>query len=325
MFTAVIALGLLGSAPQAAPVELVRTFQKGKTYSYEVKSHLLTEAREPTLTTFIPSEIDINYDFNYLVKELRPGGFGYLVYKRPFIYQIEGETAESAPKTEKIKVDYNMGLDVSPINAVTNIKDLNPPKPPTKGGGLKRLEAVLTSRGVSRETQLDIFGFVISIYQLALGIGSLDSALDFNPKLPVDEVKVGDTWKKTVSYQPQELKGSKGQQAVQRLDMTFKYEGLVTVGNATYQRITATVSLNSDAALFVNQLMGTKPEESGLRKMPLQFTTNLSFDLDPKTLDTVRGSTSTKGAWSLEVSGSNEPVMEEKLQGKASIKLVSIK
>ena len=325
MFTAAVALALLGSQNQAAPTELVRTFQKGKTYSFEVKSHLLIEHRELDTTTFIPEEIDINYDFNYLVKELKPGGFAYVVYKRPYITQIEGETAERPPRATKVKVDYNMGLDVSPINAVTNLKDLTPPKPGAKGAGLARLAAVFAERGADEKAQLDIMSFVTSIYQLALGIGSPDSSMDFNPKLPVDEVKVGDTWKKTVSYQPQEIKGSKGQQAVQRLDMTFTYDGMVTVGASKFHRIRAFVALDSDAALFINQLMGTKPEESGLKKMPLKFETTMTFDLDEKTLDTVRAQSSTKGGWSIEVVDSKDPIVEEKLQGKASLKLVSIK
>ncbi len=117
--------------------------------------------------------------------------------------------------------------------------------------------------------------FTGELYRLALFIGSMDSALDFNPKLPFEEVKLGEKWKRTVSYQPQGLKGSKGEHAVQRLDMEYSYAGIVERAGTKYHRVNATLALDTDAALFINQAMGMTANQSGLEKLPMKINSTI--------------------------------------------------
>ncbi len=95
------------------PVELVRTFQKGETHAYEVKSFMLLETKAYPLAYFHPSTVDINYDFTMAVKDLTPAGFASVLYERPIMYIIDGETAESAPVTHEEKVEWKMDLKLS--------------------------------------------------------------------------------------------------------------------------------------------------------------------------------------------------------------------
>jgi len=317
MMTSLIAAAVLGNQPQL--VDLSRVFKKGATYTYGVKTHMLTEQRQQGVITYIPSEVDINYDFTYKVDDIKPSGFASVRYKRPFMSIIDGETAD-APATEtKEKVNYDLQIELSPVNAVVGIKDLTDGKLQTN-----LLNRRMAAKGLGT-TQDIVSQFAGELQRLALFIGSLDSALDFNPKLPFEEVKLGEKWKRTVSYQPQELKGSKGEHAVQRLDMEYSYAGIIEKAGKKYHRINATLALDTDASLFINQAMGMTANQSGLEKLPLKLNSTIEFDLDLNTRDTVYAKALTKGGWSLKVVGEAEERVEEKINGRASITLKSIK
>lgn len=315
---AVLAAAVLSqSGPQ--PIELYRQFKAGEKLTYAVESHILTEQQQYGFPYFLPQEFDIKYGFTIAVKEMKADGFAELEYLRPTMTFIDGETAELPPKSKTEKVDWRLLLTLSPINEVTNVRDLNPPKPPT--GGTGRLSAITPGRfGSLRQ---DSVGRMIGeLHSLALFAGNLDSALDLSPKLPVDEAVPGDTWQRTVSYQPRQLKGT-DRQAVQRLDYTYTYEGLVESGGKKVHRITGKLSLETDAAKFINQSLGMKPERSGLKALNLKLDTTIRFDLDEKTKHTLRAVGESTGGFTIEVTQLDGPALVEKITGRTEMRLVS--
>lgn len=317
MISTLIASAVLA---QADPVELYRSFEKGKTYSYAVRTHLQTENREQGLSTFIPSDVDINYDFNYKVLDVKNSGIARVHYKRPTMTQIDGETADRGPISTKIPVNYNLEMDVSPVNAITGLKDLSPS---ASAQGIRPFRKLnLMSPMARQDIVSDLAG---ELQRLALFVGSFDSSLDFAPKLPLSEVEVGETWRQTMSYQPMELKGSGGKFEMQRLDMDLKFNGLVDRGGKKVYNIIGTLKLDSDAAIYINQAMRMSANESGLAKLPLKLDTTVDFEIDPKTKATLKATTRTKGGWSIFVTGLNTAVQEEKITGRGTLTLVSVK
>ncbi len=305
-------------------VELVRKFTKGEKLAYQVRSHLLLERSSYQFPIGIPNELDINYDSTMLVKDVKADGFASVEYRRPTITEIEGETAESPPKSKTEKVDFNLTMTLSPINEVTEMSKIEDPK--TKkggGGGGGGLLLADLPVGLAPKARQAALSFVTDLYRLALCIGSLDSSLEFNPKLPLDEVKVGDTWKRTVSYQPQALKGEGGKQAVQRLDLTYRYDGPMQVKGKNIERVSASLSLDTDAADFVNKSMGTTSSKSGLKALKLKINSTIIFDLEPKTLKTLSAKADTKGSWTMFVIQlGDQPAVEEKITGNSTLALV---
>ncbi len=323
MVCAAIALAILAPA-QDAPVELFRQFTAGKTLSYAVRSHLMTEQRQIGQPIFMPSELDINYDFTIDVKAIKTDGFADVVYKRPTMSIINGETAESPPVENIEKTDYNLSMTISPINEITNLKDLNAkpaekPKPKTGGGSFK---ALLANPTPGAQMQLPGMEYIQEMYRLVLFTGSMDSSLDISPKLPYEEVKKGDTWQRTVSYQPQKLKGKDGKSAVQRLDYTYTYDGLVTKDNVSYHQVTGTLKLDTDIAPFFNQMLGATEGMTGLKSMPLKLDSKVVFLLDEKTKNTVRADAESSGGWGLVLTQLPDKfAIEEKIKGRTSLRL----
>lgn len=329
MILSALALSVAMAAPQdGKAVTLARVFPKGEKLQYSVTSNLQIETKPYGLQTFMPEEVDMNYKFNTEVRELKNDGIAIVRYTRPTMTQIDGETYNRPPKTTVEKVNFNFDLTMSPINKILEMKDLNPPKKPkpggSGGGGALAHYAMLKVGGKQGSLQAIMGQFISDLYRLALNVGSIDSAMDFSPKLPLDDVKVGDTWKETVSYQPQKLKGKDGKQAVQRLDYTFTYKGTVTVNGKPFQRVTASLDLNTDLGAFLNQLVDAKPEETHLKSIPIQLKQTIDFDLDPVTKRTVLAVSKSEGGFSINITDLTVPVQEERLKGSTIMKLVSV-
>ncbi|MBX7132517.1 MAG: hypothetical protein K1X67_07555, partial [Fimbriimonadaceae bacterium] len=155
------------------------------------------------------------------------------------------------------------------------------------------------------------------IFRLALCVGNFDTSLDLSPKLPFEEVKVGETWKKTASYAPQVIKG-KGKSAVQRLDYTYTYEGIVdSESGKKVHRVKAVLKLDTDVAPFINGLLDMKPEESGLKGMTLKLDQTILWDLDLKTRKTLLAVAESKGESNVVLTQNpNEPYQEIRLKGR---------
>ncbi|MBL8047965.1 MAG: hypothetical protein JNJ45_04720 [Chthonomonas sp.] len=324
--TLIAALALQSAAaPAQEAVTLHRVLKKGDSLSYRVNGWLFSEQREQNLVTFLPSEEGVDYDFTLNIVEEKADGIARAIYRRPYMTIITGESSNSPEIRKKEKSDWNLELLLSPTNEVLDVKDITPKpttKPPKKPA--KPIFA-LTPSGKLNSAGQDIVGkYIGDIARLAMFVGDLDSGMDFNPKLPFSPIKPGKTWKKTVGYSPQRLKGSKNS-AVQRLDYTFTYVGLASFNGVKVHRITATLDLNTDAGEFINQSLGMKPSESGLKKFQLALKANIEYDLDLKTCHTMAARATSEAGAKLEVTTSNDAVLELNMKGKTDLKLMSAK
>jgi len=317
--------GLFVPQAQTAPVSLGRVFAKNEKLAYEIRSSLHSEHRLRGLDTWIPEDLDLNYDFTTTVEDLKADGIAVLHYARPVMHEIEGETFNSPPKDNLIKSDINFRLTVSPVNEILEMKDLNEKagKPPKKDDSSLAMIPV-----AKRQNSLAgvLSQFVSEMYRLSLFAGSFDSALDFAPKTPFEDVKIGDSWKRTVGYQPQKLQGKGNKQAVQRLDYTFTYKGIVDSDGKKVHRIEGTLDLKTDLGDFVNQLVGMKPEDTGLKKVPLNMKSTIEFDLDLKTKTTLKAEAITTSGFSLFVTQfPDDAVQEDKIKAHTTMRLVGQK
>jgi hypothetical protein len=324
-----ILTALLASAallPQGEPITLARKFQKGEKLEYLVSSSMTSEYRGRGLETWMPSDYELKYRFTTHVVEQKPDGIVDLSYKRPTVTEIQGQTMDSGPKehTEKLNLDFL--LTVSPVNEILNMKDMAK-KPPVKKGAKGDDGDQLRLRGVAGSpVQIPFLGqFISEVYRLALFTGSFDSALDFAPRLPLDKVKVGDTWQKTVGYSPQKLKGKDGKSAVQRLDYTYTYKGVVAVNGKQFQRVQATLKLDTDINDFINQTYSVTSSDTGLKTIPLNLKATIDFNLDMATHRTVYAVANSEGGFKIILTDNPESaVQEQKFKGSTEMKLVSV-
>lgn len=347
MLAFVLSASLLTPQAAAEPILLNREFIQGERNVYEVRSRLESDVKDIRTRTFIPRDVDLNYNFTVEVQSLKTDGIAQILYTRPTMTEIEGETGESAPKEWVMWTNWKMQMDLSPINEILATKDVRTDKEKKadeerqKREAKKREEASRPPEGDPSEPPPSIFAmmpnsaspspapqanmigsFTSEIQRLALFVGSLDSALDLSPKLHVDPVKVGDTWKRTVGYSPQRL-GSSGRSAVQRLDYTFEYKGVVDSSAGKVHRVEARLNLDTDAAPFVNQMMRTRPEESGLKSVKLQLKATIQFDLDLKTKRTVYAEARSEGMTAIEITQfPGNPIQEQRLKGRSVMRLV---
>jgi hypothetical protein len=322
MFAA-IALSTL-FVPASDEVVLERKFKAGERLEYAVSCSLQMEFKTPWMQFYMPEEFGVDYRFVTRVVKLLHDGYARISYERPTMTFVEGETAQRPPKKTVEQSGWKLELDLSPINEVTKVKDLSPKRPRAKGDGKSRESHAPGRQDASDdESPNPLLPIVQEIRSLALFLGDLDSSLDLNPKLPIDPVTVGATWKKTVSYQPRKLADS-DRQAMQRLDMTYQYDGLVQSENRSVRRVSATVDLDTDAAPWLNQVMGQKPEESNLAAVKLRLKTKIEFDLDPTTLTTLRAGAVSEGEVTITVDeDKSRPAYTERLKGKSEMRLVS--
>ncbi|MEA2552672.1 MAG: hypothetical protein QOJ65_848 [Fimbriimonadaceae bacterium] len=314
-----LALSLLQA--DAKPAMLSRVFAPNQKYTYDVKSHLQLENRQRGLDTFMPEDFDMNYTFTAEVQQSKADGIVVLHYQRPTMTQIQGETWNSQPQSKVDKVNLDYLLTVSPINEILETIEQKKPAakiPPKKAKWMT---------GITVQGGNPIGQFIGEMYRLSLFIGPVDSALDFAPKLPFTEVKPGDTWKRTIGYQPQKLKDKDGKSVVQRLDYTYTYRGPVQVNGKTFQRVTADLDLKTDLAEWAKQFMpeGDASDGPQLSKLPLNLKGTIEFDLDPKTFNTVAARASSEGGFQVFLSDApKDPLFETRLRGTTTMSLRSI-
>jgi len=323
VLTSLLALSTILS-PQAPTdaVSLGRVFTKYEKLAYQVRSSLSAQSRMRGLQTWIPEDFDMNYDFTTFVDDMKADGIAVIHYQRPVIHQVVGETFDSPPKESDEKVDMNYRLTVSPINEILEAKDLNekPSKSPTKGDSVY-VHTVLAKKQTSLTGILA--QFIGEVFRLSLFTGSFDSALDFAPKTPFDTVKVGDSWKRTVGYSPQKLQGKGNKQAVQRLDYTFTYKGVLDSEGKKVYRVEGSLDMKTDLADFINQLVGMKAEDTGLKKVPLTMKSTIEFDLDMKTRHTILAQAKTESGFALYVTDyPDDAVEEQKIKAHTTVRLM---
>lgn len=292
-------------------VSLNRSFAKGEKSRYEVKAHLVQETRVRGLRTFIPSDVDITYGFDTEVKEMKADGIALVHYKRPTVTVVDGETVDSPPKKTVEKVNMDALLTISPINEVMDVKDLSPQA--QKKTILKRQLG-----GVFAQ-------FVDGIGEMVLFVGSIDSGLDFAPKLPFEEVQPGATWKRTAGYSPQKLSGKDGKVANQRLDYTYTYQGVVESNGKKVHRVTAELTLDSNVADFVNQMVGSSASQTGVKEIDIKINSKIEFDLDLQTRKTLRALANSTGSAKFVTTTADDPAIEQKLKGRTLLRLIPAK
>ncbi len=328
--SSILALAVLmhGSAVQAKPVELSRKFTAGEKLNYFARAQFTDEQRSGSLQTFMPQDEEISYRYSMTVQKVKADGIAEILYQRPTIDIIEGDTAESGAKKMTEKLDIKFLLDVSPINEIVAQKDLNPKKDKDKDKGGDLLARPIIQKVMRQGSQADqvaiglLLSYVGEVQRLAFFVGPLDSGLDIAPKFPFDEVKVGDTWKSTVGYSPQKLKGQGDKQAVQRLDYTYTYQGLMkSKEGKDIQRIQAKVKLDTDLVDYARQLVGGSASSSFLKSVPLMFEGTIDFDLDPTNFHMLKASAESKGSFAISPKGADQPVVEDRFRGRTSVKL----
>jgi hypothetical protein len=312
-----LALAAAVLAPTAEPIELLRTFRAGETLKYQVRSHLQVEQKDIQMGFFLPSDLDINYDATIRVTELKEEGFADVIYSRPTMTIIDGETADRPPISTTERSNIRAQMTLSPINELTGVKELSNASPMP----FRRAErlAMLTEAVGARMAQ-PALPFVDELYRLCLFVGSIDSSLELSPKLPFEEVAIGDTWKRTVSYTPQRLKGT-NRTVVQRLDATYTYDGIKTKAGKRVHQVTGRITMSSDAAALLNSMSGMTAAESRITGLPLKLDATIVFDLDEKNLTTLRAEANAKSSWQLLTTVTSGPAIEERLTGRTRLTL----
>jgi hypothetical protein len=77
-------------------------------------------------------------------------------------------------------------------------------------------------------------------------------------------------------------------------------------------------------AEFIHQMFDVKPEITGLKEIPLNFKGHIEFDLDPKTMKTLRAVGTSQGGFKIVArQRPNEPVQEENIKGRTILKLLN--
>lgn len=319
MLLAPLCLAVLTPVDPAA-VALTHKFVPNEKLAYNVNSHITAEVRGKGLDTFIPEDLDIDYGFSYFVQALKADGVAVVRFLQPSMTETEGETATSGPHAKVEKSDKVYEMTVSPINELLDTKDVTPPKPAKK----KPHAAMFAWRTAPTPRQAPIFGeYVNEMHRLALFVGSLT----FAPSLPLEPVKVGDTWKRTVSYQPQKLKGSK-KSAVQRLDYTYAYLGPMKVDGKPVLRVEAKLDLSTDLGDYLRTLMadyGMDEKETNIKTIPLHMKATIDFDLDPATRSTLAAAATSEGGFEINIKDESDAVYEERFKGRTSLELVGRK
>lgn len=319
-------ISALGSV-QDKPVQLQRTSKAGEKLSYSVKSYLTMETRQIGLDTFIPESVDINYDFTAEAVAAKADGIFDFRYKRPTMTVIEGETVDEGPKKTIEKSNFDLMITMSPINEFLETKDLAPKKPEkdpkkTGGGGLRY------STSSSEQDPLMMGGgligqFVQEVQRLALFIGSIDTAIDFQPKLDFREVSKGDTWKRTISYSPQKLKSKGNKTVMQRLDYVYTYGGVVESSGKKVNRVTAELKMNSDVVQFIKDNYDLSQGGFPFKEITFQLNARIDYDLDLVTGHTLKAEANSEGGFKIvAIQYPDDPIVEQKLKGNTKLTLV---
>lgn len=307
-----LALFLLQQAPPS--VSLNHVFEKGTRASFEVRSTLHTESKDRGITTWFPDSAEFRYTFSLDVQDVGAQGVAKIRYRRPNIVKTFAEQFDRPERTEVEKVDDDVMLQISPANEILDASDIKHPKPPEKANS--EIRSWVGSDATSTAAPLNILKI---FYSLALFTGSLESSIDFNPRLPFDKVKPGDTWKRTATYAPQKLKGGQDL-AVQRLDYTFTYVGVVQSEGKSVDRVTAKLRLETDAAAYLHQVTNMTPAQTRLRSLPVLLDASMEFDLSRANHKTLRASASSKGSFKVfSTDVLDEPVYEERLTGETTL------
>jgi hypothetical protein len=149
--------------------------------------------------------------------------------------------------------------------------------------------------------------------------------MDFQPKLPLFEVSKGETWHETVSYAPQKLKSKNNKTVMQRLDYAYTYDGVVESGGVKVHRVSAKLVIKADMTQFLKDNYDAESlADLGLKEISYQLDANVLYDIDMKTMRTLKGVGESKGGFKIVVTQYPEdPIIDQKLTGKTTLKMVT--
>jgi hypothetical protein len=318
--SSVAALVMFPAVAQEKTYDISRKFTVGESLTYTTKTEFTEEQRSGELQTMLPNDEEIGYTHKFVVTKMKADGIAQGVYTRPTMTIVLGDTNLSAAKTMVLPVNYKFEMDVSPINQILTMKDLVPPKP-TKPGNIVRLRSLRQTNGDNYAAGM-LFQYVQELEQLAFFVGPVNSGLDFAPKTPFDEVKIGETWKETVSYTPQKLIGGNGKIGVQRLDYTYTYLGIKpSKSGKDVHKVIAGVKLDTNMVEYAQQLTGGKNSASVIKSAPLKFEAKIEFDLDLATRHTILAKAETTGGYEIILKNREQPISELKFKGRTTVKL----
>lgn len=326
MIITTVLASLAVAAVQDAPVVLERKFTAGDRFVYKFNTKTFSDDRDYQFDMFMPNTQESMYTATTDVLEVKPSGAVVCRWVVSDAWFILGENASRDEMRIKDKEGADYRVEVTQVNDILDMRDNRPPKP-EKNAPKTEADWMRSLMAAAVQPTLDqwVGQYVGPIYQLAGFTGGPYSGLDFAPKLPLDEVKVGDTWKKTVGFSPQKLRNDKDKKmAVTRLDYTYTYRGLVEEDGKKYLKITSACSLKTDVNDFLGQLMGSQ-ENSPMSKAPLTWDAKVEYWLDPVTLHTINIEASSEGKFEMWVKEIKEQAYQEsRLRSKASYKLVSL-
>lgn len=321
--TIIATLAVAGA--QDAPVILERKFTAGERLVYQFNTKTYSDDRDYNYDMFLPSTEEYSYTATTDVLEVKPSGMVVCRWVVTNGLYIVGENSFRDEVRTKDKEGADFRIEVSFINDILDMRDNRPPKPEKKPAPSQAdWMRVLMNAAVQPSLDQWVGQYVAPIKQLSAFVGGPISGLDFAPKLPLDEVKVGDTWKKTVGFSPQKLRNDKDKKmAVTRLDYTYTYRGMVEQNGKKFLKITSSCILKTDVNDFLGQLMGST-EDSPMSKAPLNWEAKVEYLLDPNTLHTVSVDASSEGKFEMWVKEIKEQAYSESvLKSKASYRLVS--
>lgn len=308
------------------PTTLLHKFAKGEKSLYRVEATIDSDFQPNGLTTWFPVQYTFKYQFSTEVKSLGADGIADVNYKMPTLTEITGETYDKGPQTKVNKQNANLIFKLSGVNDVLDETDLTPKKPKKKDDKSEDEEdkggQMLARFRGPHASVAKLDDFVSEVHSLCLGIGP--NGIDLAPRLPIKPVNVGDTWKHTVSYQPQRS-AKTGKTAVQRLDYTFTYRGLIDVDGVKVARVDADLELKTDLSDYYFSATGLSREESRLKAWPLNAKIHGEYDLDPKTFKTRHAVVKSTGDFRLEIGGDEPGSEAEKFKGQTELTLVNSK
>ena len=317
MVTSLLAAAVMGQAA-AQPTDLSRVFTKGETFRYQVRTELIIERKFPAFgeQTAVPESQGLEFTSSLEIKEVKGGGFATAIYRRPFMTLVLGETAAEPERRQRINTNFNLQMDISPINEVTALKDLNPPARPARpgGGSMNQLNVMMPQEDPRASIGAFVEQFAGALYQFAFGVSSIDDGIDLSPKLPYEPVVVGEMWKRTVGFAPQRS-GTGGRVENRRFDIEFTYAGPVQRNGRTMLLVNGLLKVDGDVAGFINQDAGRGAADTGIREFALKMEAKIAFYLEPKTRHTVEADVTTQGSMRLVVTQTATPLMEEKFSG----------
>jgi hypothetical protein len=249
---------------------------------------------------------------------MKPDGVADIRVRRPDISVRTGETFDSPPKTIVLIKDVNQLITMSKKNQVLDFEDFTPkPKPPAGGGGGGGNLLATIAMGPAA-AQDPIVGWMEQLRQLAAFV----NFFDMGPILPNGPVSVGEIWKETVGYAPVTVAegADRGKNINARIDYEMTYMGKATRNGKTFHHIVGKMLRDTDAAPYLAELMGVKPEASMFKSVKLMLDGKVDYYLDLATLDPVEILATSTGSIDVEVTTYTAgPVYQEKFKSRASL------